>query len=551
MDALARIKKEESRLEAGGLWRRIDDDLDLYNLVAFEMKDFKNQKVPRVDNVTLPDIKIFADRVLSVTGGAMPQIKIKSKALDDNARQALKNFLYGSFDNANEILSAKEMVPIHNALAWFGAIRGWVCARVLVTRSEGKVAVDILPLDRRYLWYGKGRNGLRWGAYQTVRDAEEIIDEYAGLPGVNQANLDGLTKTDIKVIDDWDKEKHIVYANRKEILSEKNQLGYVPIVIQPVSLKPTDGKDDYLKRLGDSIFAAIRGINIARNKTATILQTLNVNSCMGAYEWIGGGDTPEDLPGTGSITDVEERTKGWRLVQLPDAYQATAFSWQIFDSAFQRGTYAHIEYGGVEFPLSSLALERLETGRDQILMPLLQALTIVYRDICKMVINQFKGSNLSAELGADDVVATYTAAEIPDSGYNIKFVFKTTVISEAGAAYQMATLAKEWLPNKVVLEEILKVDNAEEMERQKLSDQAGELFPQIAIYRIAAALEALGKKDEADILKDLLEQAMEQLQGQQAPPQGRAIAPRAAPEPIKQAPKRVPQVRGAEEVPRA
>ena len=540
MDALARIKKDETLKSE--LFTRMDEDLALYNLEPYEMKDFTGKKVPRVDNVTLPDIKIFADRVLSVTGGAMPQIKIKSQQLDDTARQNVKNFLYGAFDNANEILSAKQMVPLHNALAWYGAIRGWVADRVVVyTDSKGRLRVDILPIDPRYMWYGKGSKGLRWAAHQTVRDAEEIMDEYGDEPGANKANLEGLSGDAINVLDYWDKNENIVYADSKEIFTQANKFLYVPYNIQPCASRPSDGKTDWRKRFGDSIFAAVRDVNTARNKTATVLQTLNVNSCKGAWEFIGGGNTEElEPPSPGSITEVEDRDKGWRLVQLPDAYQATAFSWNIFDSAYQRGTYAHIEYGGIEFPLSNVAMEGLKEGRDQILLPLLQALTIVDRDTCIMVIDQFKQGGFSAELGADDVVATYTAAEIPDSGYNIKFVFKTTVISEAGAAYQMATLAKEWLPNKVVLEEILKVDNAEETERQKLSDLAGELFPQIAIYRIAEALGALGKTDEEDIVKDLLEQAMEQLKGEQAP-EGRAIAPRAAPEapPIKQPPQRV------------
>lgn len=491
MDELKLINKcEKSFIED---YADMDVNMSLYNLDSYTMKDYKGEAVPRVDNVTLPGIATFADRVMTISGGVIPQIKVKSKKMEDEQKVNVQNFLYGAFDEANALLSKMGRQPFHTKLAEYGALKKLVALRVIVSQEGEKVRFSLIPIDPRYLTYRMGVNGLIWAAPKMTRDAEDIFSEYG-------EEIKGDTAD---VLDFWNSEENVVYIKGKEVLRQTNEFGYPPFVIIPID---------------NSIYKNIKSIYNEMNKTATILKSTSIQSLRAAMQihTHGRGDDA-GYPESGSVTQFDPDEPGFRAVQMPDVHQATAFIWQIESSEFQRGSYAYIEYGGLEFPLSSLAIGQLKEGRDQILFPLLMALTSCYRQTCDMMIKQFKAGKFKAELGEDELISTYAASDLPDPGRdcNIKFVFKTTVVAEQGAAYQMANIARDWLDEDTIREEILKVDNAKEMSDKVWAERAFQLYPELAQYRMAEALKRLGKKDEVLLMNARLESPeMEEPAGQ-------------------------------------
>jgi len=78
--------------------------------------------------------------------------------------------------------------------------------------------------------------------------------------------------------------------------------------------------------------------------------------------------------------------------------------------------------------------------------------------------------------------------------------------------------AEPFLPLRMRLEEILKVDNAEAVMQELLIEQAEIAFPEIAMPRMIKALEAKGMFDEAALLKGIMDNP-QQTEQPQGPPQ--------------------------------
>jgi len=519
MDELKLIKKCEESTKFVDAYADMDTNMSLYNLDSYTMLDYKGNAVPRVDNVTLPAIATFADRVMTIAGGVIPQIKVKSKKMEDETKINVQNFLYGAFDEANAFLAKMGRQPFHLKLAEYGALKKVVALRVVVSQEGEKVRFGLIPIDPRYMTYRMGPDGIIWAAHKMTRDAEDIYVEYGG----------DIKGAEAEVLDFWSADENVVYIKGKEQLRQKNEFGYPPFVIVPIE---------------NSIYKNIKSIYNEMNKTATILKSTSIQSLRaGVQVHTHGRGDDIGYPETGTVSEFDIDEPGFRAVQLPDVYQATAFIWQIESSEFQRGSYAYIEYGGLEFPLSSLAIGQLKEGRDQILFPLLQALTSCYRQTCDMMIKQFKKGGFKAELGEDELISTYTASDLPDPGRdcNIKFVFKTTVVAEQGAAYQMANIARDWLDEDTIREEILKVDNAKEMSDKVWAERAFQLYPELAQYRMAQALENLNMKDEALLMQArLASPEMEEPAGQMArrpaPPERPAVRSPMPPEAVEGVP---------------
>jgi hypothetical protein len=117
---------------------------------------------------------------------------------------------------------------------------------------------------------------------------------------------------------------------------------------------------------------------------------------------------------------------------------------------------------------------------------------------------------------------------VPGEDCSITFTFKATNVSEEGAAYQMAMAAEPYLPRRMILEEILKVDNAEAVMQEMLMEQAEREFPELALPKMIRAFEIAGKEDEAALLKARLENPPEEVPDgppKPLPPQERVMPP--------------------------
>jgi len=91
-DLLTTVKKKESGLNS--LYTRMDNDMKLYYLEAFVLKDSSNRKIPDADSVTLNDPRTYADRVISLLGGAKRRFNVKGEEKLVRSVETFLNDLY-------------------------------------------------------------------------------------------------------------------------------------------------------------------------------------------------------------------------------------------------------------------------------------------------------------------------------------------------------------------------------------------------------------------------------------------------------------------------
>jgi hypothetical protein len=496
------INKRADDLNALGT--RMDADMNLYRLKAYQMLDFKNKPVKNIINVTWNDPMIFADRCISILGAASPQVVVRSAKMAGNDKNNIVNFLYGAVNEANSFSARKQKGSLHQQLAFFGVLRGWVTAYCAVLEGKNnQMRFDVHACDPRYMTWLTGEDGLLWAAYKTKRTKDQIIAQFG---------KDYKGKGDI-VTDAWTMEKHKIFVGKVEKVTEDNQFEEVPFVIMPVIHTPELSEENAIKYVGESVYKANRLLYPELNRVMSILQTINAISFRGAMEYASeeGEIVPEGgYPGPGKLYPVKGQ-EGWRLVPIHDIRQSAPYFIQLLTSAIQRGSYAYVEYGGLDFPLSSVALAKLGEGRDQILLPIVNTMSIIYQQLFKMMIKQFIAGGISTELTADDKAMEFKPSDLTDMGYTLKFRFKTASKADMISALSVAGAATQFYDMETVLTDILEADNPIEVANKKLAELADQ-FPEIGQYHMALALLALGKDKEAKILSEgYLRTAIEQL----------------------------------------
>ena len=249
-----------------------------------------------------------------------------------------------------------------------------------------------------------------------------------------------------------------------------------------------------------------------------------------SFESEDGMKLPEKSPhGAGAITGIK---RGERFVAIPyrDVTQAASFFWSIVEGEWQRGTLPAVDYGNLEFPLSAVAISKLTESRDVLFLPRLQAMGLIYRGICHMLIEQFIENGLTAELGEAGEEVEYTPADL-EGQYRVSTSFHTVSPEQNIANYSVAAAARGFISAETTRRDVLKLQDPVAEERNLAEQQAAELVPEVRLFRIARALleeakllkgsEAKAKKMEAMLVGKAIGLSLEQLtKGQmpQAPP---------------------------------
>ena len=537
MDIKRLVADKEGELSA--LHNRMDKDLDIYYLTPYVMKDYTGKPTVNVDNVTLNAPQVFADKVIATIRGATPQFGVKGKVNDSQVSKIL-GFLQGALASADDLLVQKMIVPLHHFFTTQAILRGWIGARTLVWTEGEKVIFDILPLDTRYVTYEVGPKGMAWGAYKTRRSKSQIEEEYDYVARGKYG----------EVIDFWDAERNIILVDGSTVRETEHKMGKPPFVLCPVALTPliVGSRSGGMEHYGESVFSAVRQTVEDKNKIATILQTTNMlhfKTPM-SFESEDGMKLPEKSPhGAGAITGIK---RGERFVAIPyrDVTQAASFFWSIVEGEWQRGTLPAVDYGNLEFPLSAVAISKLTESRDVLFLPRLQAMGLIYRGICHMLIEQFIENGLTAELGEAGEEVEYTPADV-EGQYRVSTSFHTVSPEQNIANYSVAAAARGFMSDETIRRDVLKLQDPVAEERNLYEQMAAELVPEVRLYRVALGLlaeakqlkgsEARAKRVEAMLVGKTIGISLEQLtKGQMpeappAPAEGEAAGTEGAPLP--------------------
>ena len=524
------VTDKEGEFQA--LFARMDTDKELLIQKEFTLFDKDDREAPDVENLTLNDAAVFAARVQANLIGANMQTVVEGEKLKDEETHLFEDFFR---DYTLAVDGDLQMKDIPSLMAWnvqqiLG--RGRVASRVTLTMDGDKFIHGILPLDTRYLIYDYGVKGLKWVAYKTQRTKDQVFDEYAI----------ELNKSNAIITDLWIDEEEIVFIEKDIVKQEKHGFDELPFVIQVCPLGLMFQDDDRILYNGESIFYLNRNLYEAKNKVASILNTLNMYSLFGGlqYESEAGilAKRPEKPPYGKRFVIPVDKGGGYKPMPVSDIRMATRLLYSILDSAIQDGSLARISYGTLQFPLSAVGMAELKEAEDPVYLPRLQALSLYYQRLYRMVLNQYVGRKMNVQLGEPGFQKEYPWAKL-DKPVSITFKFFATSAKQRIANTSVATAEKALgLPEDWIFRNTLELENPTEVISQRRAELAEKIDPAIALYKLAHSLLDEEQEIEAELILQQLETMLRQ-RNQPRMPQPPLQAPGAMQRALSEEPKQL------------
>jgi hypothetical protein len=486
---------------------RQDVDEALYFLKPYKMMmlDKPSEEMPDVANVTLNDCLLYAVKAISILSGATMQPVIEGRKLTDKQTTSIEEFLADVYYMVDDWLENKGIWGLGAFTDEQIMIRGHVGARpCLRIGEEGLLIPDVTPLDTRFFAPELGDSGIVWGAPWFFQTKEELEREY-NKPG---DVLPHLEDSENEVVDRWDSEENKVFVNRELARSQPNTYGYPPFVYSVVHAGSMFYSKDAVEHRGESILWANRELWTEKNRTATILQTINVNALFAAIQLEvskpGQAKKPKTSPYKPRSVQIVEKGGGFRAMPVSDIKRATTLFYSILESDLQRGSLAAIDYGTLTFPLSSLAMAKLMGSRNDLFLPRVNTKAVYYQALSRMLINQCIQFGVPIRVGQRGSENEYKPSDL-EGDYTIKYRFFTESAEEKVANFTIARDASAYYSRDTVRRDYLH-DKDPDGEELKFQSQQAEMLDEVVfLHRRARALAEPVKKGEKVSAQDKID----------------------------------------------
>jgi hypothetical protein len=481
---------EDKLKEMQGLFNRMDKDENLYLLDPYKMPKLDGSGDEKdVANVTLNDPLLYATKAIAITGSYQRQTIVNSEDLSDSKTSKIEEFLEDVFYMVNEWLIKRGIISLDAFISEQIHLRGRIAARCCIRfDKEGGLIPDILPLDARWFLYDTSPDGMTWVAPVSTRSKAKIQAEYGELPNLKDTN---------QVIDFWDAKKNIVFIEKTIAREQPNPYKCPPSVISICPIGSMFGTDKALEHQGESIFWPNRDIWQEKNRTATILQTLNIKSLRGPMQYETEhpetAKKPDGSPYAMDSVSVVEKGGGYRPMPINDIKNATQLFYSILETCLQRGELTPLDYGTLTFPLSSVAILNLIAARNDIFVPRLSAIALFYQSLSRMIIDQCVASGKSIKVGRPGNYRTYSPSDFGGE-YSIEYQFSLMSKEQTAADISLAKASQGLLSDDYIRREIIKVDNPDGMKAEIESEQAEKTDEVLFLYRRASSLISEAKK---------------------------------------------------------
>ena len=496
----------------GTLFTRMDVDRDLYHNEQFRLTDKNGKPMKNVQNLTFNDAQTFGLRVIATLNSAEVQTVVQGKTIKKKAAATVEEFFRLLFGQADERLAARDMPSLRAFQNEMACIRGRIVTRVLLSQTGKDFIPDLIPVDPRFVVYGMGLHGLSWIAAKTIRDPEEVSEEYHFEP-----------KTDAPVVwDIWDSLTEQVYIDGEQKFQQANPWHKPPWVVTSCASSLLTDITAFANR-AESIYAADRNLYEPMNRIGSILYTevgKLLKPPMQFRNRKGQAGKPPQQPPYGEAVTVPIATDE-EFLNMPrsDLTQAGRLLIAMLEQRLQRGALPAVDYGNLTFPLSAVAIKGLQGARDQVFLPRLQALGTHFRDIARMVREQYIAGGFKAELGdAAGSRRVFPATEIKGD-YDIAFKFNAVNPEQDVANYAIADAAKAWFGDEYILGHILQVDDPLEVMNQKWAELAPKTSELLAKVKMIRALIDTGDEFSAKLLAEEMKLNFEQLKSGKVTPQ--------------------------------
>jgi len=487
---------------------RMDVDEALYFLKPYKMMklDKPSEEMPDVVNVTLNDCLLYAVKAISILSGATMQPVIEGRKLKDKQTTLIEDFLSDLYYMIDELLEKRGIWGLGAFVDEQIMIRGHVGCRPCLRIGEGGMLVpDVTPLDTRFFVPELGNKGIVWGATWFTQTKEEIEREY-NQPGDTLPRLE--ENSENEVVDRWDSDFNTVFVNTEQVRKQPNTYGYPPLIYSVVHAGSMFYSKDAVEHRGESILWANRELWTEKNRTATILQTINVNALFAALQLHvskpGQKNKPTKSPYKQRTVHEVEKGGGFEAMPVSDIKRATTLFYSILESDLQRGSLAAVDYGSLQFPLSSLAMAKLMGSRNDIFLPRLNTKAVFFQALSRMLIDQCIKLDQPIIVGPVGSENEYNPSDLKGD-YTIKYRFFTESAEDKVADFTIARDASAYYSRDTIRRDYLHDKDPDGEELKFMSQQAEMLDEVIFLYRRARALAEPVKKGEKVSVKNKIE----------------------------------------------
>lgn len=476
-DLLTEVKKKEDALEP--LHTRQDNDMKLYYLEAFVLKDSNKKKIPDADSVTLNDPRTYADRVISLLGGAKRRFNVKG---EEKLVRNVETFLNDLYVMNDESLALQMLESLEFHLDFFSTLRGWVAARVLMLKDGDTLIPEIVPLDPRWCAWDAGKYGLNWGSYRMRMSPKRIEEEY-------DKTVPGTKDRDIRCV--WTQEDYVVFMDKTEIRKIPHKLGHCPIVVVPVPTHPSTFSEsaETIKYQGEGIYAPNRDVYAKLNDFASVWATVNKMSFLSPVGFSSpqGRDMKDRPYGIGIVVNLLE---GEKFVEIPTK-EISASAQNLFGVMMgnaQRGSLPNVEYGQLAQELSAVAIAKLQEPRNMATLPRLKAKSSLLKRASRLAISQAISEGYKVDLPKDTDGLEFEPKNF-EGKFQIAVDYHAVSPEQNVANYTIAQVAKAvGLSDRTIFADILNLEDPEGEIRQREREYSEKEVPELRLYRYACSL---------------------------------------------------------------
>jgi len=501
---------------------RMDADLNRYLLEEFTWKNKKNEEIDGADNITLTDPQTFADKVAATLGSGEMHLDVDcfDNTEGSDYGQAAEEFIRYLFEEVDTNLAVAGEYPYEDAQNFYAPVRGIIVSRPILYFQAGLYMPEITVIDARQFVWRSDKRGVATG----VTTSEFTKEEIEILFGEKISQSKG-------IIDDvWTHTDNIIVLNNKDVLINKpHGLPSNPLVVTGCpTTPPLAGIKDSIKYQNESIYAPVRTMYDALNKQGTMWQSSNAMSIFPPMQFISPHGRKSKSPPYGIRAIMNLKTgEHYDAMPIRDvSLSHQAWFGQIM-SRIQRSTMSNIDYGEVT-DLSAVAIKRLESKNDQVIMPRLKAKREHRRVQGRKFIEQFtsdRGGYLGEiPEGLGRPITKWKPADFKEKKFTI---FVNYVSTNAEKTIADSTIAQNLqamgIDNEYIFGNVLGFEDVKGRINKKRMQDAEKSNPEVAVYRqILAFLEdkdgnTIHNQNMANILAQSIGLTLEQVINPQSP----------------------------------
>ena len=504
---------EDKQKEFAELWGRMDEDKKLLIQDKFTWRDKDDREEPDVDNITLNDAAVFANKVHDTLTRAEILPEVEGEKLKDEQTEIYENFIRDMGLEADANVHYQDIPSYKNFEIMQTCDRGRIARRVTLRVENGTLAPDsFVAIDTRYLIYDYGIKGLNWVAPKMARSADDIEQEYGYRPNSSNA----------VITDYWNKDVERVYCETELIEEKENPWGEPPFIIEVVPTGVFTFDADRMLYNGESIFAMTRNLYSEKNLFGTILKSLTIKSFFNGLqievEDVALAQKPAIPPyGKKFVAPIAKGTKGYFNMPIEDLRNAASMFYSILDSAIQEGSLPKVSYGSLQFPLSAVGMAELKESEDPVYFPRIQGYTLFLQRLYRMILKQYVQFKMHLKLGEPGFRKEYSWKEL-NQEVSLHFRVDLTSPKENMVNISTAAAVGNLVSDDTKRRDYLHLKNPKEEVTKMLVEKASRMSPAVAKYDIVKALFDRNETVKANLMAAEIGMTLDQILSGQPPP---------------------------------